>query len=118
MTLWWGDPWPREDYRADVCADDALRVAVPVGYACSLCGVLIEEHDRGISMMGIGADKKPYPVQEHIECQMKTVLGCFDLVSTGQVWTPEHTAVCRGHENYREDALKVWRWIQTHGTFG
>lgn len=112
MTLWWGAPWPREDFRALVCADDALRVAVPVGYACSLCGELIESHDRGISMMGVGADMKPYPVQEHIECNTRNVAGCFELVSTGAVWTPGH--VCTGQDNYREDALKVWAWIQSH----
>jgi hypothetical protein len=74
--------------------------------------VLIEPHDRGISMMGIGADGEAYPVQEHIECQLKHVMGCFDLVSTGEAWSPEH--VCSGRDNYREDALRVWAWMQTH----
>lgn len=112
VTLWWGRPWPREDYRAEICEDDALRVAVPVGYACSLCGVPIEEYDRGISMGGIGADGQFEHVQQHIECSMRNVVGCFDLVSTGAVWMPGH--VCSGPENYREDALKVWAWVHTH----
>lgn len=112
MTHWWGRPWPSDRLRASVCEDDALRVAVPVGYACSLCDVLIEEHDQGISMMGIGADRKPYPVQEHIECNMRNVLGCYELVSTGATWESGH--VCTGQDNYREDALKVWNWLQAH----
>lgn len=112
MTLWWGAPWPREDFRALVCEDDALRVAVPVGYACSLCGELIEPDDRGVSMMGVGADMKPYPVQEHIECNMRNTQGCYEFVSTGR---PESHHPCPGHEHsYREDALKVWAWIQSH----
>lgn len=112
MTQWWGSPWPSETLRSPICEDDALRVDVPVGYACTLCDVLIEEHDRGISMWGIGEDRKPYPVQEHIECQMRTVLGCYDLVVSGQPWRPGH--VCSGGLSYREDALRVWAWIQTH----
>jgi hypothetical protein len=105
MTMWWGRPWPSESLRADVCADDGLRVSVPVGYACTLCDVLIEETDRGISMMGLGEDGKAYPVQEHIECQMRNVMGC--------------SASLRGDDHdhsgsYRDDALRVWAWIQTH----
>jgi hypothetical protein len=107
VTLWWGSPWPSEALRAPVCSDDALRVPVPVGKACTLCDVLIEETDRGVSMMGIGEDRKAYPVQEHIECQMRNVMGCFvGLRSDGT--EHDHSG------SYQDDALRVWAWIQTH----
>lgn len=105
MTLWWGDPWPSDKLRAPVCEDDALRVSVPVGYDCTLCGEPIEAGDRGISMMGIDADGQTVPVQEHIECQMRHVMGCSASLRG------------EGHDHdapYREDAHRVWSWLQTH----
>jgi hypothetical protein len=113
VTLWWGEPWPSDELRAAICEDDAQRIDIPVGYPCALCDLLIEDYDRGITMMGIDADGKAYPVQEHIECQMRHVMGCYDLVSTGSAWTPDH--VCSGADDYREDALRVWAWLQRHG---
>jgi hypothetical protein len=113
MNRWFGEPWPRADYRASVCADDKLRIPVPVGETCYMCDTPIVETDRGQEMFGIGADGKAEgPLYGHIECFMRNVSGCFELVSTGKVWTPDH--VCHGQENYHEDALKVWAWIQTH----
>lgn len=105
MTLWWGEPWPSATFRASVCEDDALRVSVPVGYECSLCEELIESYDRGISMMGLGADGKAYPVQMHIECNCRNLMGCYSsLVSDHH----DHDVP------YREDARRVWTWIQEH----
>lgn len=112
MTLWWGEPWPSDKLRAPVCEDDALRVRRPVGHDCDLCGEPIIEGDRGVSMWGLDADGDAVPVNHHIECNMRNVMGCYELVSTGAVWTPDH--VCTGRDNYREDALKVWAWVQSH----
>lgn len=112
---WFGEPWPREDYRAAVCENDALRIRVPVGLDCYMCETTIVASDRGTAMAGIGADGEwsPEPMFAHIECLMRNTMGCFDLVSTGSAWTPDH--VCSDSGSYRADALKVWNWIQTHG---
>lgn len=109
---WFGEPWPHEFYRALVCADDRLRIAVPVGKPCDLCGEPIIETDRGTAMAGLGADGVFEVMYVHRECSMRNVMGCFDLVSTGAVWTPEH--VCSDSGSYRADALKVWDWLQAH----
>lgn len=110
---WFGEPWPRENYRALVCEDDRLRIPVPVGKACYLCKIPIVETDRGQESYGIGmGGKVEGPMYHHIECIMRNTQGCFELVSTGKQWTPGH--VCTGQENYRQDALRVWAWIQTH----
>lgn len=113
MSRWFGEPWPKADFRASVCEDDKLRIQVPVGKSCYLCDVTIVKTDRGQEMYGLDADGKiEGPMYGHIECLMRNVMGCFELVSTGKAWTKDH--VCHGQENYREDALKVWDFIQTH----
>lgn len=113
MNRWFGEPWPRADYRAGVCEDDGLRIPVPVGETCYLCDTTIVETDRGQETMGIGEGGKiEGPMYHHIECIMRNTQGCFDLVSTGKVWTPDH--VCSGADSYREDALKVWDFFRTH----
>jgi len=113
MNRWFGEPWPRADYRADVCEDDKLRIPVPVGKTCYLCDESIVEIDRGQEMHGIGADGKiEGPMYAHRECLMRNVMGCFDLVSTGKMWAPGH--VCSESRTYRVDALRVWYWLQHH----
>lgn len=115
MNRWFGEPWPRENFRAPVCEDDSLRIPVPVGETCYLCTTEIGENDRGQETYGIGADGQAEgPMYHHIECIMRNTQGCFELVSTGQPWTPGH--VCE-YESYREDALKVWAWIQSHPSY-
>ena len=110
MNRWFGEPWPRPDWRAPVCEDDALRIPVPVGETCYLCVKPIEETDRGQEMFGIDADGNVEgPMYHHIECILRNTQGCFDLVSTGKAWTPDH--VCSGADDYREDALRVWAFL-------
>lgn len=109
---WFGEPWPRENYRALVCEDDRLRIRVPVGKDCYLCAEPIGPEDRGQAMAGLKADGPAEVMYAHIECLMRNVMGCFDLVSTGEVWKPGH--VCSDSGSYRADALKVWDWLQTH----
>lgn len=113
MNRWFGEPWPREDYRASICEDDGLRIPVPVGESCYLCGERIAEVDRGQEMHGIGqGGKYEGPMYAHIECLMRNVMGCFDLVSTGETWKQGH--VCSDSGSYRADALRVWAWLQAH----
>jgi hypothetical protein len=111
VNRWFGEPWPRADYRAPVCEDDDLRIPVPVGETCYLCDTLIVETDRGQETYGLGLKGVEGPMYHHIECMMRTTQGCYELVSTGQPWTPDH--VCHGQENYREDALKVRAFIES-----
>ena len=112
MNRWFGEPWPRADYRADVCRDDRLRIPVPVGEKGYLCDEPIIETDRGQESYGIGADGQVEgPLYEHVECLLRNVRGCYDLVVSGEPWTPGH--VCSDSGSYREDALKVWALL--HG---
>ena len=113
MNRWFGEPFPRDNFRADYCADDDRRIPVPVGETCYLCNTTIVETDRGEETYGVGEDlKTAVRLFHHVECIVRTTRGCFELVSTGKVWTRDH--VCHGHENYREDALKVWAWVNSH----
>lgn len=113
MNRWFGEPFPKDNFRADYCLNDDLRIPVPVGEMCYICNTPIVETDRGEATMGLLGDGKTVgPLYHHIECIVRNTQGCFELVSTGQPWTEDH--VCHGQENYREDALKVWAWIQTH----
>lgn len=108
MNLWFGEPWPQPDYRADVCRDDRYRVPTPVGQACYLCDVAIASEDRGQLVAGIdGNGQTVGPMAGHIECMLRTVTGCSDLYQSGQTWAPGH--VCSGADSYREDALLLWR---------
>jgi hypothetical protein len=104
MNRWFGEPLPR--------AAPHREIPVPVGETCYLCGTPIAETDSGEESMGIGEGGRVVgPMYAHIECLLRTTQGCFELVSTGQPWTPGH--VCHGQEDYRADALKVWAWF--HG---
>lgn len=109
---WFGEPYPRATYRADYCLDDRLRIAVPVGEDCYLCGEPIVETDRGTASAGLGANGKVEKLFAHIECTLRNTVGCYDLVSSGEPWKPGH--VCSDSGTYRADALKVWAWIRTH----
>lgn len=109
---WFGEPWPREDYRASVCEDDRLRIGVPVGKECYLCEHMFIEIDRGTAMAGLKADGPAEVMFAHIECTMRNTMGCYDLVSSGEPWKPGH--VCSDPGCYRQDALRVWVWLRTH----
>lgn len=103
---WFGEPWPRADYRAPVCEDDRLRIPVPVGQPCCLCGHDIQTGDRGTAMGAVHADRSTSIVYQHNECGLRSVLGC--------------SAHLRGepHDHdgdYREDARKVVAWVEGHG---
>ena len=55
---WFGEPWPRADFRAPVCEDDALRVPPPPpGEECVLCGHPIQEGDRGLKIPHMAAPR-------------------------------------------------------------
>lgn len=108
---WFGEPWPRADWRAPICEDDAKRIPVPVGEACVLCEEPIEENDRGVTMgvVRLGDDGKPTGTvgYVHAECNLRSVTGNH-LHITGQC---RHVGDCneRSDLTYREEALEVWR---------
>lgn len=105
---WWGEPWPRADYRAPVCEDDALRREVPIGEVCMHCAETITETDRGVTFPGYVDTEgwNPTLLHAHRECQLHNVLGC--------------SASLRGEPHnhdvpYREDARRVEQWLHDHG---
>lgn len=112
-TKWFGEPWPRPDWRAPICEDDADRIPIPVGTPCYRCGELIDEDDQGTASpgwIGMGANDKPEwhpePLYDHKECGLRAVLGCYGVVSGN------------GHTHdvpYRQDALRVQQWLEEHG---
>jgi len=74
MTLWWGEPWPRPDFRASVCADDAQRVEVPVGEPCARCGLAVGGGDQGVSLAHLGEDGQLGRSHFTIECFLREVV--------------------------------------------
>lgn len=65
---WFGEPWPRADYRAPACEDDDLRVPVPVGKECVFCGEPIEEGDRGVMIPHLTEEWLSIEAQAHLNC--------------------------------------------------
>lgn len=103
-TRWFGEPWPRPNYRAPVCEDDAARVPTPVGEPCMHCGRPIGEDDQGTIIPGYvhadGSDSeyvwKPMPA--HRQCSLRSVLGCSSSLAGGP----------HDHDrDYWEDAVRV-----------
>jgi hypothetical protein len=45
---WFGEPWPSAELRASVCEEDSLRVPLPPGEICALCGNPLEEDAQGV----------------------------------------------------------------------
>lgn len=109
MNQWFGEPWPRADYRAPPCEDDRLRVETPVGSPCLWCPEPIGEHDQGIVYPGVVTAEMtwdPRPTYAHLECMLRNVMGC--------------SASLRGeghdHEgSYRDDARRVRLWVELGG---
>lgn len=109
MQQWFGEPWPRADFRAPVCEDDALRIPTPVGSTCLLCEQLIDEGDRGTQTGYVGLDGRQKMVSHicyvHTECTLRSILGNLK----------HHLGQCRyigqcNEENrpFREEALELW----------
>lgn len=74
MSKWFGEPWPEADLRAPVCEDDADRVDVPVGQACSICGRLIKADDRGVLIPTAWLDRTVTEQPIHVPCLIANVL--------------------------------------------
>lgn len=72
---WFGEPWPSAELRAPVCEDDADRMLVPVGYACTHCGEAIEATDRGVAIPFLPVDHRPFDVYYHAKCFLADVIG-------------------------------------------
>lgn len=111
---WFGEPWPREDYRAPVCEDDRYRIDVPVGQPCLMCSETIEEGDRGVRMGSVYMADDGTPTAAlgyvHAECNLRSVTGNH-LHVAGMC---RHTGDCVDTStlSYREEAKLVW---QLHG---
>jgi hypothetical protein len=77
---WFGPrPWPDEDNPAPVCADDTLRIPIPVGEQCLWCQQKFTAESCGEDMASVEQDKNGDLVNRqrylHIECAVRQVLG-------------------------------------------
>lgn len=108
MSFWFGEPWPDADLRAPICEDDRMRVPVPIGAGCVLCGEAIGPDDRGSSTTVVGLERAEQG-WTHVECSVRTVLGNLTHVK-GDC---HHTGDCnrRSTQSYRQEALEIWRWL-------
>jgi hypothetical protein len=76
MSYWFGEPWPRVDFRAPVCEDDARRVPDPApGELCLFCDESFDVGDQGVVLPHVGADGSVQQRYSHIECLVGTVTG-------------------------------------------
>lgn len=101
MNQWFGEPWPRADWRASVCEDDRFRIPTPVGSQCMDCGEPIEKDDQGVAYPGAVTGPgawDPTPLYSHIECTIRNVRGC----SAKLMGQP-----CDHSGSYRADARRV-----------
>jgi hypothetical protein len=78
---WFGEPWPSAELRASVCEEDSLRVPLPPGEICALCGNPLEEDAQGVViphmtasdiMPGMFITELRY---NHIDCLTRSVGG-------------------------------------------
>lgn len=70
---WFGDPWPRDEGRAPVCEDDALRVPVPEGERCTMCREPVTADDRGVVLPHMAADRSVTQGFVHLGCLLGNV---------------------------------------------
>lgn len=123
MSLWFGDPWPRADYRAPICEDDAEHAITPVGEKCVWCDEAIVVGDRGSSMTVVRMDPDnplraiPSLGWTHIECSMRATMGNTTHMS-GHC---RHIGDCNDQEadkSYRQQALDAWDYLNGMGRMG
>lgn len=111
MTLWFGAPWPSENYRAPVCRDDAERIVTPVGATCFLCLEPIDVDDQGTAMGALDADLNASVAYNHRECMLRHVMGCWSSLKGGP---HQHD---RTDITYRQEARLIQQWLYTHRDF-
>jgi len=94
--------------------EGARRVPTPVDESCLLCGVPIAEGDRGVFALDGTRDEPRFP-PEHIECSLRSVLGGIGHLEDHEHWCLGQDDPDGGH-SYRDSALLVWAWAETHGS--
>lgn len=99
---WFGEPWPRADFRAPVCEDDTLQVAAPVGLRCASCQEVIVATDRGTFLLTF---EGPDPI--HRECSFRQVMGGIGHHEDHALWCGERHDPDGGRTS-RQSALEVW----------
>lgn len=72
---WFGEPWPRANFRAGVCADDNDRVETPIGILCARCTWQIKPDDRGVEIPVLGTANVNAVAVYHIHCFLAEVVG-------------------------------------------
>jgi hypothetical protein len=100
--MYFGEPWP-----SGIC-DDGQRVDTPAGERCLLCDEPIEADHQGSFVYD---ETGPRPV--HQECSLRMVLGGIGHLEDHHRWcTGEGDP--DGGRTYRQSALEVWAWAQSH----
>lgn len=109
---YFGEPWP-----SGIC-DEGRQVETPVGESCEWCEVSVQEGDQG-SFIGVASPARSFVAPIHKECSLRQVVGSYACILLG-----DH-AVGACHEkdeelglSKREDALKVWEYVQRNGLPG
>ena len=109
---WFGEPWD-----SSVCYDDGhllteLRIDVPLGQECLGCGERFAATDSGTAIPVVTASGAEMHY-EHRECALRQEVGSLAHL--------EGRCACRGGtagdegRSRREEALRVWAWVQEHG---
>jgi hypothetical protein len=74
-VLWFGEPWPRPDFRAPVCEDDRLRVPIPVGQGCLFCHEPMTEVSQGVWIGYLTNRSASQSKPSHVRCLLLNTVG-------------------------------------------
>lgn len=121
MTImWFGDPWPSAESRAEICKNEDTRVLTPQGRNCLYCSEAVLDGERGVVLPAVvQINPQVYEAAmevAHIECFVRMALGslrhlqgrcsCFGGPDTRPV---EMSA--------RDEAREVFDYTLRGGTF-
>lgn len=99
--MWFGEPWPSESMRAEVCSSEDQRVQVPTHKSCLYCDEPIAEGDRGMVMPAVKTkDRQTYETTleaAHAECFIRMTVGSLRHLN--------RTCTCYGGDDSRPDGM-------------
>lgn len=102
--MWFGEPWPSREMRADVCRNDDTRVLTPQGKNCLYCGEAVVEGDRGVMM--------PATVKKtgsnHYDATIEAAhIECFIRMTVGSLRHLQGRCTCFGGTDTRPDGMSA-----------
>jgi hypothetical protein len=73
---WFGEPWPSDHHRAEVCRFDEERIEIPMdGETCPTCMYDFGPYDRGVQVPVLGSTNGTERADYHLKCFLEEVLG-------------------------------------------